>query len=201
MNTDFPRGESFYRSIVDAVPMPVLVVTEDMEIVDCNVAAEEMLGESRRGILRMRGGEVLDCIHACEVPGGCGRSDGCRHCALRRAVQDAADGRKVVRRKARMDLVDEESPRQLHLLVTVAPLDEGSHDHFLLILEDIQELMELQSILPMCAGCHKIRDDDDYWSSVESYFKERLDVDFSHGLCPDCIRKLYPDFERTDGST
>jgi hypothetical protein len=58
--------------------------------------------------------------------------------------------------------------------------------------------MELKSILPMCASCHKIRDDEDYWSSVESFFKDRLDVDFSHGLCPDCIRELYPDFRIAD---
>jgi hypothetical protein len=172
-----------------------------MEIVDCNVAAEAMLGRSRRGILSVRGGEVLDCVHALDDPGGCGRADGCRHCVLRGTVQEAAGGKRVVRRKARMDLVDGNSRRQLHLLVTAAPLENGPADHFLLILEDIQELMELQSILPMCAGCHKIRDDEDYWSSVESYFKDRLDVDFSHGLCPDCIRELYPDFDLSDGST
>jgi hypothetical protein len=89
------------------------------------------------------------------------------------------------------------STRPLHLLVTAAPVEYGGRTCFLLVLEDIRELMELKSILPMCASCHKIRDDRDYWSSVETYFKHHLDVDFSHGLCPDCVERLYPEFRGT----
>ena len=195
MTRSSSRGDAFFRSIVDAVPLPLFVVSDDMEIVDCNDAARRMLDTQPESFLRMRGGEALDCIHSLESEGGCGRSDACRHCVLRSTVGEASGGRRVVRRKARMDLVSGTSRRPLHLLVTAAPIEMGDETLYLLILEDIQELTELRSILPMCAGCHKIRNDEDFWSSVESYFKDRLDLDFSHGLCPDCIRELYPDFE------
>jgi hypothetical protein len=173
----------------------MFVVTEDMEIVDCNDAASRMLDTEPQRFLRMRGGEVLDCIHSREDPGGCGRSDACRHCVLRSTVGEASGGGKAVRRRARLDLVNGATRTPLHLLVTASPIEMGEETLYLLILEDIQELTELRSILPMCASCHKIRDDEDFWASVESYFKDRLDLDFSHGLCPDCIKELYPDFD------
>ena len=192
------RGDTFFGTIVDAIPVPILVVDEDMEIVDCNDAASRMLDASPDSFLMMRGGEALDCINALKSNMGCGRADACRHCVLRGAVTECSQGSSVVRRKARMDLVSGNRRTPLHMLVTASPVEIDGASLYLLILEDMGELMELRSILPMCASCHKIRDDGDYWTSVESYFKDRLDVDFSHGLCPDCIKELYPDFQRAE---
>jgi CheY-like chemotaxis protein len=53
----------------------------------------------------------------------------------------------------------------------------------------------LKGLLPICASCKKIRDDRGYWEGVESYIKKHSDVEFSHGLCPDCITRLYPDYK------
>jgi AmiR/NasT family two-component response regulator len=52
----------------------------------------------------------------------------------------------------------------------------------------------LSGLLPICASCKKIRDDQGYWQQVEVYIREHADVEFTHGLCPDCLIKLYPDF-------
>jgi hypothetical protein len=51
----------------------------------------------------------------------------------------------------------------------------------------------LSGLLPICASCKKIRDDKGYWSQVESYVQKHSDATFTHGICPDCIKKLYPD--------
>jgi DNA-binding response OmpR family regulator len=48
----------------------------------------------------------------------------------------------------------------------------------------------LTGLLPMCAYCKSIRDDSDYWHRVESYISDHADVQFSHGICPDCVAKL-----------
>jgi CheY-like chemotaxis protein len=62
-----------------------------------------------------------------------------------------------------------------------------------------QEIVRLQDILPICASCKKIRDDDGFWVQVEKYLSEHADLHFSHGICPDCIQRLYPDLvERMD---
>lgn len=51
----------------------------------------------------------------------------------------------------------------------------------------------LEGLLPICAGCKKIRSQDQ-WEHVESYISKRSPVQFSHSLCPECMEKLYPDF-------
>ncbi len=55
------------------------------------------------------------------------------------------------------------------------------------------EIKTLSSFLAICANCKKIRDDEGYWEEIESYFTEHADVSFSHGICPECAKKLYPD--------
>ena len=54
------------------------------------------------------------------------------------------------------------------------------------------EIKTLQGFLPICASCKKIRDDKGYWTQIEAYISERSDVTFSHGLCLDCFKRLYP---------
>jgi len=58
----------------------------------------------------------------------------------------------------------------------------------------LAEVKRLSGLLPICSACKKIRDDEGYWHQVEVYIRDHTDADFSHGLCPDCARKLYPDY-------
>jgi len=55
------------------------------------------------------------------------------------------------------------------------------------------QLMSL--LLPICANCKKIRDDKGYWNQIEAYIRDRSDAKFSHGICPDCAKKLYSDLK------
>jgi hypothetical protein len=65
------------------------------------------------------------------------------------------------------------------------------------VIEDISAIAELQRIISICSVCRKVRDDEKTWLRVEAYFKNHWDVDFSHGLCPDCY-KIEMDKLRTD---
>lgn len=55
------------------------------------------------------------------------------------------------------------------------------------------EMSRLKELLPICAHCRNVRDDKGYWQKLESYLHEHSDLTFTHGVCPSCIRKLYPD--------
>ena len=57
----------------------------------------------------------------------------------------------------------------------------------------LNEVKKLSGLLPICANCKRIRDDQGYWNEVEKYIAEHADVDFTHSICPDCMKKLYPD--------
>jgi hypothetical protein len=66
------------------------------------------------------------------------------------------------------------------------------------IISDLQDALRkvkaLSGLLPICASCKKIRDDKGYWNQIESYIREHSEADFSHGLCPECLQRLYPEF-------
>jgi len=53
----------------------------------------------------------------------------------------------------------------------------------------------LSGLLPICASCKKIRDDKGYWNQIESYIRDFSEADFSHSICPDCAKELYPDLD------
>ncbi len=57
----------------------------------------------------------------------------------------------------------------------------------------LAEIKTLRGSVPICAGCKKIRDDEGFWQQVEVYVREHTEAEFSHGLCPECMKKLYPD--------
>ncbi|MGA3141862.1 MAG: PAS domain S-box protein [Verrucomicrobiota bacterium] len=78
--------------------------------------------------------------------------------------------------------------------ITARKQNEAEHDQLIQDLHDaLANVKSLSGLLPICAGCKKIRDDKGYWSQVESYIQKHSDATFTHGLCPDCIKKLYPD--------
>lgn len=57
-----------------------------------------------------------------------------------------------------------------------------------------EEIKTLKGILPICARCKKIRNDKNYWEQIELYIQNHSEVEFSHGICPDCAKELYPEF-------
>ena len=56
----------------------------------------------------------------------------------------------------------------------------------------LSEVKQLSGLLPICAACKKIRDDQGYWNQIESYIQRHSQAEFSHSICPDCMQKLYP---------
>lgn len=67
-----------------------------------------------------------------------------------------------------------------------------------LLISQLQDALAriktLRGLIPICAGCKKIRDDRGYWHQVERYITEHSEAEFSHGMCPECIKRYYPEF-------
>lgn len=64
--------------------------------------------------------------------------------------------------------------------------------------EALAQIKTLRGIVPICAGCKKIRDDKGYWNQVEVYVSAHSEATFSHGLCPECLAKFYPGLSDDD---
>jgi DNA-binding NarL/FixJ family response regulator len=62
----------------------------------------------------------------------------------------------------------------------------------------LSEIKTLKGLLPICAACKKVRDDQGYWEQIEVYVEARSEAEFSHSICPECAEKLYPDVKIYD---
>ncbi len=58
----------------------------------------------------------------------------------------------------------------------------------------LARIKTLQGLIPICASCKKVRDDKGYWNQIEAYISEHSGAEFSHGICPECARKIYPKY-------
>jgi AmiR/NasT family two-component response regulator len=94
------------------------------------------------------------------------------------------------------------------IVITMARFDDmielrRLNAELLLRNEELQAAMAkiktLSGLLPICAGCKKIRDDGGYWQDIAVYIRDHSEAEFSHGLCPDCAKEFFPDFfEKTE---
>ena len=64
------------------------------------------------------------------------------------------------------------------------------------IKQALDHINKLQGMLPICSACKNIRDDAGYWSRIESYISEHSEIKFTHSICPDCAKKLYPEIDK-----
>jgi PAS domain S-box-containing protein len=72
---------------------------------------------------------------------------------------------------------------------------EAEREKLITQLQDaLADVKLLSGLVPICANCKKIRDDQGYWTQIESYIQDRSDAKFSHSICPDCAKKLYPNY-------
>jgi hypothetical protein len=98
-------------------------------------------------------------------------------------------------------LEDRRSCRAAILDITERHLVEVERER---LIQDLQAALArvkmLSGLLPICASCKKIRDDHGYWKQVESYIVSHSEATFSHGLCPECVKKLYPEFSASPPS-
>lgn len=188
------KDDNFFRVILDAIPISVIVVDSDVRIQDYNLAAGALFEGDPSRYMNMRGGNALNCLHSRETPDGCGHAEACKTCVIRNSVRKSYEGWKVLREKHKMRLLDNGKPGTLHLHVTTSPFEYKDRLLVLLMIEDITELTELAEIIPICSGCKKIRNDQKFWENVEHYLAKHLELKFTHGLCPDCAEKMYPDY-------
>lgn len=64
----------------------------------------------------------------------------------------------------------------------------------------LDEIRMLEGFLPICSNCKKIRNDEGNWTQLEKYIKDHSEAEFTHGICPECAKKLYPDIKKEDRS-
>jgi PAS domain S-box-containing protein len=113
-------------------------------------------------------------------------------------------GKKVMLLNARR-IERESEGRQLILLaiedITYRKRAEEERENLVKELQDaLASVKTLSGFLPICSSCKNIRDDEGYWSQIEAYIRDHSEAEFSHSICPECAKKLYPEHYEKSGS-
>lgn len=201
METKLRASEERYRALFDQAFDAIVLASAQGLILDANLAACELLGYSHAEMVRLKASDL-------RLPGSQTRS------AL--PIRSAPDDRGAMPYET---VVRHRDGRLVPVELTITPLAAGGERLNLTIARDISERRQaeeererlilelwdalakvktLSGLLPICASCKRIRDDAGYWTQVEVYIRDHTDVEFSHGICPECFTKLYPDFQRED---
>lgn len=83
---------------------------------------------------------------------------------------------------------------KLHAEINIRKRAQSEREKLIRELQEaLVKIKTLKGLIPICASCKKIRDDKGFWNQIEVYIKEHSDAEFSHGICPECVERLYPE--------
>jgi PAS domain S-box-containing protein len=197
------QSEEKFRLLFESSVDPILILDESNQINDCNEAAVKILGAASKAELtgksspsftpeyqhdgRLSSGKGMEMFQKVLESGSASsewthvRPDGSEF------IVDASMTRIPI------------GERNVFLVhwrdITKSKLAALERER---LIEDLQtalsEVRALSGLLPICSSCKKIRDDKGYWNQIEGYIQEHSDAMFSHGICPDCMKKLYPEY-------
>lgn len=103
---------------------------------------------------------------------------------------------KILLHTSELEATILEKTSELKHEIEVRKQTEKAHEETIGQLSDaLSDVRTLKGLLPICSHCKKIRDDKGYWNTLESYISEHSEAEFSHGICQECAKKYYPDFE------
>jgi PAS domain S-box-containing protein len=189
----------FQQQLLDAIPIPVFYKNEDLVYLGCNEAYARFLGIDRTSIV---GKTVFDV-----APPDLARVYHEKDALLisqpgtqlyEGQFQSPAhqEKRLIIFHKATFENSEGQLGGIVGAMVDITEMRNAEKQKEQVISElrrALEKVKLLSGLLPICASCKKIRDDKGYWNQIESYIRAHSEAEFSHGLCPECIHKLYPD--------
>ena len=129
-------------NVFDVLPLPAFVVDHDFNVIDFNLAGARLLDRVPFAVLRLRGGEQLQCVHSIETADG-DPTEPCPECIVKNFVRKVFDEAEACRKTGRLRLTKEGKTADVDFLITVAPIPDESEPLALLILDDAAELSAL----------------------------------------------------------
>ena len=193
------RSEERFRAIFNNAGIGIGLVDMEGRYIQVNTCWADMLGYSVQELLSMR---HFDVMHPED------------RAATVRRVEEINEGainfynveRRFVRKDGTIFWVNGaatplpdgkggiEALIGLAADITDRKMAEAEREHLIAKLTDaIAQIKTLKGLLPICSSCKKIRDDKGYWNAIEQYIMEHSEAEFTHGICPDCIRKYFPE--------
>lgn len=189
------ESEKKYRELYDFLPIPVYEMDMNANIVSANRAIYETFRGTEEDLKKgvkvwqiiapedlARAAENIQRLLKGEQTGGAEytlmRLDGSSFQAALVSSAIMSGGRPVGLRGAVIDITDRRQAEEERVRM-ISDLQKA-----------LADVRKLSGLIPICASCKKIRDDKGFWNHLESYIRSHSEAEFSHGICPDCMRKI-----------
>ncbi|MDY6951704.1 MAG: PAS domain-containing protein [Thermodesulfobacteriota bacterium] len=187
------ESEVRLKTVLDTIQAGIVVIDPKTHIiVGINAAAGNMFGAPREEIL----GRVCHKSICGAEKGQCPITDqGKRFDNTEQTLLTAkAERVPILKTAVSVTLDGREHLLESFLDITERKQAEEERERLILELQEaLAKVKTLSGLLPICASCKKIRDDRGYWQQIEEYIQEHSDAEFSHSVCPECARRLYPE--------
>jgi PAS domain S-box-containing protein len=193
---ELAEGTARLNALLENSPLAIVVLDSAQSVVLCNPAFEKLFGYDGQEAK----GRALDSLVApperqAEVAALTERAS--KEVVHLTAPRRRRDGSLVEVEIHGVPLVVNGELRGVYAIyqdITERRRAEEERERLLAELQEaLANIKTLSGLLPICASCKKIRDDGGYWSQIESYISAHSEAQFSHGICPDCARQLYPE--------
>jgi PAS domain-containing protein len=165
-------------AVLEAHPVPTLVVDAAFRIAQVNAAARRLTGA--------REGASLTGLLSCTEPHPPGAGERCPGCAIHRSVARALAGEAVRERGFVLRSGARGKPADLHLLAFAAPLEREGGAHAILAVADANALLADPRVVRVCEGCGRIEDEEGHWHPLHRYLEDRLGLEAEGPLCDAC---------------
>ncbi len=166
------------------IDLPFIIVSgkigEDVAVEAMKAGAHDYI---LKGNLARLGPAVARELRDAEIRRGRRRADE----ALKRVYDELEV--KVSERTAELSAANTALKQEIEQRIAIENEREGLIRE---LREALAKVKTLSGLLPICASCKKIRDDGGYWNQIEAYISKHSEAEFTHGICPECARKLYP---------
>jgi PAS domain S-box-containing protein len=191
------ENEVRLKVVLDTIQAGIVVIDpENHTIVGVNAAAGKMFGAPREQIL----GSVCHEYICPAEEGQCPITDLGQDLDNAERELLTAEGRRVpiLKTVVSVTLAGREHLLESFLDITERKRAEEERERLIGQLQNaLAEVKTLSGLLPLCSSCKRIRDDKGYWQQIEAYIRDHSEAEFSHSVCPECAKKLYPEvFEK-----
>jgi PAS domain S-box-containing protein len=202
---ELKASETRYRRLFETAQDGILILDVDTgQINDVNPFLIDTLGYTHREFLEKKLWEIgaFEDDQACKTAfEELKRSGYIRYDDLPLKTKD---GREIsVEFVSSIYLVNHSQVIQCNIRdITDRKKADEERERLILELRDaLNKVRTLHGMLPICASCKKIRNDKGYWEQIESYLEDHSEAEFTHGICPDCARALYPKLHKNRGAS
>jgi PAS domain S-box-containing protein len=193
---DKPAPKSLFSQLMDSIYDGCLITDLEGTILDANPRVLGFLRQSLDDVKGIRMPKLISGSYAQLMP------------SIRQALESdrfvlfqaycTRRDQSLFPAEISVNMLDGEERRLCFFVRDITERKRAEEEREKLIRElqqAISEVKTLSGLLPICAACKRVRDDGGYWNQIETYIRGHSGVQFSHGLCPECIVKLYPDYQ------